>query len=80
MKSSALVLVAVLTLCFSVAFAGNEQKNATQPTNATNVTENMTNVTANATNVINITATNITNVTMNVTDDFKNVKGFRPMR
>lgn len=76
MKSSTLVLVvAVLALCFSVAFAENEQKNATQSGNMTNVTGNMTNVTTNATNMTNVT-TNATNMT-NATTPFEGAKGVR---
>jgi flagellar basal body-associated protein FliL len=76
MKSSILVLVvAVLALCFSVAFAGNEKINATKPTNITNATENMTNVTTNATNMTNVT-TNATNMT-NATTPFEGAKGRR---
>jgi len=64
------VLALLLSFYLSVAFAGNENVNATKSVNMTNTTKNATNMTANITMPQNMTneTKNVTNVTTNLTN------------
>jgi preprotein translocase subunit SecF len=58
------VLAILLSFYLSVAFAGNENINATKSVNMTNTTKNMTSMAQNITNETK----NVTSVTMNLTN------------